>query len=146
MFLDDLGGDGEAEPGAALLGGEVRQEETLAHLVGEAGAGVGDGEFDHAAGQQRGADAQFAQQALLHGFGGVVDQVAQGALHGFGVGEDERKAGIQPLDQKDALKASGEERERVLNDGVQVGGMRLRGGELGQRGELVDQRPHALYR
>ena len=48
MLLDDLGGDGEAEAGAALLGGEVGEEEALAHLVGEAGAGVGDGELDHA--------------------------------------------------------------------------------------------------
>ena len=63
VFLDDFGGDGEAEAGAALLGGEVRQEEALAHLVGEAGAGVGDGELDHAAGEQRGGDAEFAQQS-----------------------------------------------------------------------------------
>ena len=52
VFLDDFGGDGEAEAGAALLGGEVGQEEALAHLVGEAGAGVGDGELDHAGGEQ----------------------------------------------------------------------------------------------
>ncbi len=31
VFLDDLGGDGEAEAGAALLGGEVGEEEALAH-------------------------------------------------------------------------------------------------------------------
>ena len=40
--------DGETESGAALLGGEVGQEEPLAHVVGDAGAGVGDGELDHA--------------------------------------------------------------------------------------------------
>src|SRR5579863_2150786 len=62
VFLDDLGGDGESEAGAALLGGEVRQEEAFAHLVGEDGAGVGDGELDHAAGEQIGGDAEFAEE------------------------------------------------------------------------------------
>ena len=97
-------------------------------------------------GSRRGGDAEFAQQALLHGFGGVVDEVAEGALHGFGVGEDERKVGREALDEADVLQAAGEEGERVLDDGVEVGGTRLRGGELGERGELVDQRPHAFDR
>ncbi len=57
VLLDDLGSDGEAEAGAALLGGEVGEEEPLAHLVGEAGAGVGDGELDHAGVEQSGGDA-----------------------------------------------------------------------------------------
>ena len=47
-----LDGDGEAEAGAALLGGEVREEQAFAHLVGEAGAGVCDGEFEVAAVEQ----------------------------------------------------------------------------------------------
>src|SRR5438874_13029447 len=32
VFLDDLGGDGEAESGATLFGGEVGEEEALAHV------------------------------------------------------------------------------------------------------------------
>src|SRR6266478_1828046 len=60
MLLDNFGRDGEAEAGAALLGGEVGEEEALAHLVGEAGAGVCDGEFDHAVFEEVGADAKLA--------------------------------------------------------------------------------------
>ena len=96
VFLEDLGGDGEAEAGAALLGGEVGEEEALAHLVGEAGAGVGDGELDHAGGRaSAGGDVELAEEAVLHGFGGVVDEVGEGALEGFGVGEDERQVGAR---------------------------------------------------
>ena len=91
MFLDNFGRDGEAEAGAALLGGEVREEEALAHLVGEAGAGVSDGEFDHAVFKEVGADAKLAEEALLHGLGGVVDEVAKGTLEGLGVGHHERE-------------------------------------------------------
>ena len=48
MLLEDLGGDGKTEAGAALLGGEVGQEEALAHVVRDAGAGVRDDQLDHA--------------------------------------------------------------------------------------------------
>ena len=146
VLLDDFGGDGEAEACAALLGGEVGEEEALAHFVGEAGAGVGDGELDHAGGEQVGGDAEFAEEGLLHGFGGVVDEVAEGALHGFGVGEDEREVGREALDEADVLEAAGEEGERVLDDGIEVGGAGLRGGEFGERGELVDEGAHAFDR
>ncbi len=146
VLLDDLGGDGETEAGAALLGGEVGQEEALAHLVGEAGAGVGDGEFDHAVFEKAGTDAQLAEEALLHGFGGVVDEVAEGALEGFGVGHDERKVGSHLADDADGLHAAGEEGQRVFDDGVEVGRLGPRGRKFGERGELVDERAHALDR
>ena len=41
-------------------------------------------------------------------------------------------------------KTSGEESERVLDDGVEVGGGGASGGELGERRELVYQRSHRL--
>ena len=40
----------------------------------------------------------------LHGFGGVVDEVAEGALDGFGVGEDEREIGREVLDEADVCR------------------------------------------
>ena len=91
-------------------------------------------------------DAKLAEEALLHGLGGVVDEVAEGALEGFGVGEDERKIGSELADDADGLHAAGEEGERVFDDGVEVGGLGARGGKLGERGELVDERAHALDR
>ncbi len=146
VLLDDLGGDGEAEAGAALLGGEVWEEEALAHLVGEAGAGVGDGELDHAVVEQGGGDAELAEQARLHGFGGVVDEVAEGALEGFGVGEDEREIGGEAADDADVLQAAGEEGEGVFDDGVEIGGAGAGGGELGESGELVYEGAHGFDR
>ena len=144
VFLDDLGGDGEAEAGAALLRGEVWKEEPLAHFVGEAGAGVGDGEFDHAGVEQGGGDAELAEEARLHGLGGVVDEVAEGALEGFGVGEDERQVWAEAADDADVLQAAGEEGERVFDDGVEIGGAGMGGGKLGEGGELVYERAHAF--
>ena len=47
--------------------------------------------------------------------------------------------GARRLHQADVAEAAGEECERVFDDGVEVGGAGLRGGELGERGELVDQ-------
>ena len=123
VFLHDFGGDGEAEAGAALLGGEVGEEEALAHLVGEAGAGVGDAELDHAGvGSRRVEMWSSRSRRVLHGFGGVVDEVGEGALEGFGVGEDEREVGREVADDADVAEAAGEERERVFDDGVEVGG------------------------
>ena len=104
MLLDDFGGDGEAEAGAALLGGEVGEEEALAHVVGEAGAGVGDGELDEAGGEDGGGEGELAEEGVLHGFGGVVDEVAEGALEGFGVGEDEGEVGGEAADDADVLE------------------------------------------
>ena len=118
-----------------MLGGEVGEEETLAHVVGEAGAGVGYDEFDHSrtagvGGEQAGGDVEFAEEGVLHGFGGVVDEVGEGALEGFGVGEDEGKVAGEVAADTDGAEAAGEEGEGVLDDAVDVGGVRARGGEL----------------
>ncbi len=113
-------------------------------LVGEAGAGVGDGELDHAGGEQAGGDAELAEERVLHGFGGVVDEVAEGALRGLR-GRRGRAGGWARGVRRTRmlLQAAGEESERVFDDGVEVGGAQARGGELGERGELVDERAHA---
>ena len=84
---------------------------------------------------------------MLHGFGGVVDQVRESALEGFGVGEDEWQTGSKrSRTMRMVLETAGEEGEGVLDDGVEVGRARLRGGELGERGELVDEGPHGIDR
>ena len=46
MLLHDFGGDGEAQAGAAMLGGVEGQKQPLANFVGQAVAGVGDGDFN----------------------------------------------------------------------------------------------------
>ncbi len=96
VFLDDLGGDGEAEAGAAVLGGVEGQEEPLADFFGESVAGVRDGDLNGGAVfGERTAHAEDAEQAALHGLGGVVDEVGEGAADGLGIGEDQRAGRVR---------------------------------------------------
>jgi len=53
-FLNDFARDCKSQPCATLLRRKVRQEKSLAHLVGQSGACVGDGQFDHAVIEQAG--------------------------------------------------------------------------------------------
>ena len=89
---------------------------------------------------------ELAEEGVLHGLGGVVDEVGEGALEGFGVGEDEREVGREVLANADVAEAAGEEGEGVFDDGVEVGGAGACGGELGEGGELVDEGAHGLDR
>src|SRR5580704_4151422 len=106
MLLQNFRGDGKAKTSATLLGGKVWKEETLAHVVGEARARVRDGELDHAGTEQARRNAQLTKQALLHGFGGVVDEVGERALEGFGVSHDQRKIGCERAHDADAAEAA----------------------------------------
>ena len=88
VLLHDFGGDGQAQAGAAMLGGVEGQEQPLANLIGQAVAGVGDGDFNgRAVFAERAVNAEHAQQAALHGLGGVVDEVGQRAANGIGIGQ-----------------------------------------------------------
>ena len=73
-------------------------------------------------------------------------RLARARFEGFGVGEDEREVGREAAADADVAEAAGEEGERVFDDGVDVGGAEARGGELGERGELVDEGAHGLDR
>lgn len=76
MIFDDAADDGQAEPGAALLGGEIRQEEFFFELAGDAVSGVGHGDLDRVAGgNQCGRNLNLADEGILRGLGCVVDQV-----------------------------------------------------------------------
>ena len=41
------------------------------------------------------ANAEHAQQAALHGLGGVVDEIGEGAANGIGIGKHGRQAGFE---------------------------------------------------
>ena len=83
-------------------------------------------------------------QASLHSFGGVVDEVGKGALHGFRIDHDERQPGFHLSPDFDSLEPSGEEHERVFDGLVEVRGPWLRGRELRECSELVDQCAHGF--
>src|SRR5690348_1894850 len=48
VVLDDFGDDRQTEARAALAGGEPGEKQALAHVVGDAGPGVGDDDLGHA--------------------------------------------------------------------------------------------------
>jgi hypothetical protein len=88
---------------------------------------------------------KLAEETFLHGLCGVVDEVGEGALEGFGIGEDERQIRGEVLTDADVTEAAGEEGERVFDDGVEIGGVGASGRKLGERGELVYKGSHRLY-
>ena len=94
VFLHNFGCNGEAQPGAAVFGGVERQEQPLADFFGEAMTGVRNCDFNgRAIFRKSAAHAEHAEQAALHGLGGVVDEVGQRAADGFRIGENRRKSG-----------------------------------------------------
>ena len=139
MFLDDVAHDGEAEAGAAAFGGEVGQEKFLTVLGGDAGSGIGDGEFDGFGSGRGGGDEEAAQGAILHGFGGVVDEIDDDALDLVGIEAQGRKLGSEIKADVDVVEASGEDGESVVDDVVEIGRTRLGGGEARELGELIDE-------
>ncbi len=74
VFGDDSGSDSEAEAGAAVFGGEMRQEEFV--LVGgrDALAGVFHGNFDGIGfGVEAGGHMNVSNGGRFEGLGGVVN-------------------------------------------------------------------------
>src|SRR5690349_11679434 len=73
MILDDPADNSQAQSGSPLLGGKVRQEETLLQFPGNTVASVGNGNFDGVpAGHERRGDLNFSDQRGLHGLCGIV--------------------------------------------------------------------------
>ena len=91
VFGEDVAHDREAQTGAAALGGEVGQEQFLFLVGGDAAAGIGDDDL-HGIGQPGAvATQQSLDRRILHGFGGVVDQVDDDALELLGIDHDRRQ-------------------------------------------------------
>jgi hypothetical protein len=146
VLLHDLGRDRKAQARAAMLGGVEGQKQPLANFVGQPVAGVGDGDLDRrAVFAERAVNAEHAQQAALHGLGGVVDQVGQRAANGLGIGQHRRQSRLQIPLHGDAFEPAGKQRQRLFDDLIHVAGARLRRGKLRQRGELIDQRAQRAH-
>ena len=146
MFLNDLGGNGETEAGATVLGGVEGQKQALANLFGEAVAGVGNLNFyGSAIFGERAAHAEYAEQTALHGLGGIVDEVGERTANGFVIGKDQRQSGFEIALDGDALKAPGKQGERLVGDLVHVAGARLRRRKLGKCRKLIDERAQCSH-
>src|SRR6202000_1267294 len=105
--------------------------------VGKAVTGVGEDQFGHAVVfVEAGLDGEDAEQAVLHGLGGVVDEVGEGALQGLGgdhdggVGGGARRGlgvdsaggerGVEALLDADLVQPAVEEGYGVFDDPVEV--------------------------
>ena len=108
MLGQNMAHDGQAEAGAAALGGEVRQKELLLIAGGNAAAGVGHQQLHRVGGSRARGHQQSLHERIAHGFGGVVHQVHDHPLELFRIDMHRRKAGREIDAQVDAVQASGE--------------------------------------
>src|ERR1700722_15646720 len=84
MVFDNAIYDGKPQAGAALLGGEVWQEQPLLQFTRNPVAGVSDDDLDYVAGDhQSGGNLNFAEKSVLHCFRCIVQQIGESALNGF---------------------------------------------------------------
>ena len=80
VFSDDARGDGQAESGAAIFGGKMREEKFVFVFGRDAVAGVGNANFD-GVGFRVGArgDGNFADARVFESFGSVVNEIDEDA-------------------------------------------------------------------
>src|SRR5215467_10422877 len=127
VFGDDAGGDGQPESGAAVLGREVRKEELVLVLWGNAVAGVGDNDFYKVGlGLGTGRDGDVANGGGFQSFGGVVNQVDDHRSDELRVGPDGGRLQGEGSVEGDAVEAVRKDLDRFTDDGVDVGGFELR--------------------
>src|SRR5262249_30362991 len=80
MGLHDRARDRQTDAHAVALRGDERLEKLGADLRRDAGSSVGNGNFDHVLGRQRGGDDEFATLGVLHRLDGIAHQVEQHLL------------------------------------------------------------------
>ena len=147
MFADDAAGDSEAEAGAAIFRGEMREEKFVFILGRNAVARVGDFDFDGVAlPRNTRGDGDGAKRRAFEGFRGVVDQIYDNTAEQFSIrfydGQIRREFAVQ----RDAFEALVEYIKSLRNDRIHVRGSKARGGEAGELRKFVDQRFECLDR
>src|SRR6516162_388816 len=113
MRLHDRARDRQADAHTVAFGGDERLEKLGGDLRRDAGSGVGDGDFDHVVGRQRGRDDEFATLGLLHRRDGITDQVEQHLLDLHFVGQHKIGARIELEAHAHALVLDADQRERA---------------------------------
>ena len=106
----------QPQPGAALLGRKIRQEQPLLDIARNSLAGVGDSQFDCvAAGHERSRDRDLFQHRVLHRLGGVIHQVRNRALDRLRIGHHRRQIVRQFRPHANAFQPAIEHDERAFN-------------------------------
>jgi hypothetical protein len=142
VFLDDFGGNRKAEAGAAMLSGVEGQKEALANFVGQAVPSVGDSDLNFAppSSLSDGANAEDPQQAALHGFSGIIDEVGQGTAQRIGIGED-RAATLASRSRCTVMpsRRPANSASASSTTSIDVAGSGLGRGKLREGRELIDK-------
>src|SRR3954469_13349795 len=120
VVLDDLLGERQTQPGAALLGREERLEQPRQLLAGDPDAVVLDRDLDPAA-RAAGADHDAAAAVAGHRVGGVAHQVDQALPDLVGVDVADRVHGVELGVEHDAAvgEVLAHEADQVVDDRVE---------------------------
>jgi hypothetical protein len=140
VLLGDPLGDGQAEPGAALLGGDVGLEDAR-QQVGRAARR----RPPRRAPRHRLPGREAQRPPAGHRLQGVLHQVVQHLEHLVAIGQHRREAGGDLPGERHARRVGGEEPQQPLR---QLGGrhpLQGRGGQPGEAGELVHDAPQAAH-
>ncbi len=144
VSLDDADADAEAETGATGLGGEEGVEEAALDLLGDAGAGIGDGDVHDGEGAATGTElaglgAEGDGGARRGGFEGIADEIDEHLLELFGVGGER---GVVEVTDHEADVASGglgfEESGEIAEEGPGLDELRAGIAGPGEAEEIVD--------
>ncbi len=117
---NDIVYDGEPQARAAAFGGEVRQEQPLLVLGGNAAASVGDDQVDGIAGACLRDDFEILHQRILHGLRGVIHEIHHYALELLAVNQDRRQTSREMLLHAHAVEPAIENRQGARNHLVQI--------------------------
>ena len=140
VFGDDAGSDGEAESGAAIFGGEMREEEFV--LIGwrDAVAGVCDGDFDGIGfGIEAGCHVNVSNRSRFEGFGGIVNEIDDDTAEKASVGANSGKRFREKTGEHDAVETTGKNFEGFADDVVGASGFEFGCGEADELREFVDE-------
>src|SRR6185312_12291948 len=136
---ENVADNGEAQPGAAHLGGEIREKELFLLIGGDAAARIGNHDFDGIGIAGLRLNQQLFHRRILHGFRGIVDKVHDHALELFGIGHDGRKSGSEIDGDVDPFEPPVEDSDAGGHYFVEIAEHKLCGGEAGELRELVNQ-------
>src|SRR5580700_7032194 len=140
VFSHDARGDGQAESGAAIFGGKMREEKFVFVFGRDAVASVRDANFDGVGfGVGARGDGNFADARVFESFGSVVNEIDEDAAQQVGVGANRGEVIGEDGFYDDAVEAAGENAKSFVDECVGVGGKELGAGEAHELGKFVDQ-------
>src|SRR5437763_7101670 len=113
VVFDDRARDRQADSHPVALGRHERMKELRRNLRRDAGAAVGDTDFQQLAVMRAACDQHFAAFRLLHGLDGIANQVQQDLLYLHLVDQNKIMARIDLKSNPHAVLLGAHQRERA---------------------------------